>query len=88
MRIYVLRLDGRAELARAFERVQEEPQVASCAIELELDRIRFLAPRKVAERLVERIYREGGLVWCSRHEFAVVEPAQWPGAPGASRSDR
>jgi hypothetical protein len=29
----------------------------------------LLAPRIVAERIVERLYLEGGLAWCSRHAF-------------------
>ena len=34
-------------------------------------RLRFLGPRALAERLVEQIYEDGGLTWCSRHD--VVE---------------
>jgi len=34
-------------------------------------RLRFLGPRALTERLVEQIYEDGGLTWCSRHD--VVE---------------
>ena len=34
-------------------------------------RIRFLAPAAAADALVEDIYLEGGLVWCSRHDVAT-----------------
>ena len=43
--------------------------VASCLVEPDLGRIRFLAPRKAADALVERIYFDGGLVWCSQHDL-------------------
>jgi len=68
MRIYLLRLSNRAHLERTFERVLDAPRVASCTVELQYDRLRFLATRAVADSLVESIYLEGGLVWCSRHQ--------------------
>lgn len=76
MRVYVLRLADRSRLDRAFARVLDARGVASCSVEPELRRLRFLAPRRSAERLVEAIYLEGGLEWCSRYE--VEEPAGDP----------
>jgi hypothetical protein len=73
MRVYVLHLDGPSALARAFDHVLESQDTASCMIEPELERIRFLAPADAADALVERIYLEGGLLWCSRHD--TIEPA-------------
>ena len=70
MRVYVLHLEGPAALARAFDHVLES-DAASCMIEPELERIRFLAPIELADALVERIYQEGGLLWCSRHDVAM-----------------
>lgn len=70
LRVYVLRFDCRTSLTRAFDRVLVSPEVESCMIEAEHTRIRFLAPAKEAEALVERIYRDGGLLWCSRHELS------------------
>jgi hypothetical protein len=72
MRVYVIHLDGPSALARAFDRVLESPDAASCMIEPELERIRFLAPIAAADELVELIYQEGGLLWCSRHD--IVDP--------------
>jgi hypothetical protein len=72
MRVYILRLADRSRLDRAFERVLDARGVASCSVEPELRRIRFLAPRRSAERLVEIIYLEGGLEWCSRYEVAEL----------------
>jgi hypothetical protein len=69
MRVYVLHLRGVAALTRAFDLVMESRHVASCLIEPERARIRFLAPGKAADRLVEHIYHEGGLTWCSQHDI-------------------
>ncbi len=44
---------------------------AAWTIEPELSRVRFLATVRYADALVQRIYPEGGLAWCSRHD--VVE---------------
>jgi hypothetical protein len=70
LRVYVLLLRDAAALTLAFDRVLESRHVASCQIEPEHGRIRFLAPRRAADALVERIYHEGGLTWCSQHDIA------------------
>jgi hypothetical protein len=67
LRVYELRFAEPATLERAFDRVNGHPQVASCSFELAPRRIRLLAPLAVGEALVERLYLEGGLSWCSRH---------------------
>jgi len=69
--VYVLRFADVARLTRAFDRVIDAPEVASCALELEQRQVRLLAPPAVAERIVERLYLEGGLAWCSRHAFEL-----------------
>ena len=69
LRMYELRFAERSALSRAFDRVNADPDVASCSFEVVPRRIRLLARRAVAERLVERLYLEGGLAWCSRHAF-------------------
>jgi hypothetical protein len=71
MRVYVLVLRGAPALTRAFDRVMESRHVASCLIEPESGRIRFLAPPKAADALVEQIYEEGGLTWCSQHDVGL-----------------
>ncbi len=76
MRVYVLHFENMGRLTRAFDWVLEDADVESSMIEPEGLRLRFLGPRALTDRLVERIYQDGGLVWCSRHD--VVE--------GASRS--
>jgi hypothetical protein len=73
--IYVLHLGSRSRLEGAFERVLEHGAVASCAVEPGLGRLRFLAPRRVGDELVEGIYLEGGLAWCSRH--TLHEQDRW-----------
>jgi hypothetical protein len=80
MRVYVLVLRGAPALTRAFDRVMESRHVASCLIEPESGRIRFLAPPKAADALVEEIYAEGGLTWCSQHDVSL----QGDGAAAAS----
>jgi hypothetical protein len=72
MRVYVIHLRGAAALTRAFERVMESRHVASCLIEPERGRIRFLAPPKAADAIVEQIYHEGDLTWCSQHDLDVA----------------
>jgi hypothetical protein len=69
LRVYELRFAERGALSRAFDRVNADPDVASCSFEVAPRRIRLLARRAVGERLVERLYLEGGLAWCSRHPF-------------------
>lgn len=75
MRVYILRFGNEARLQNAFDRVLESPHVASCMVESSEARIRFLAPAAAADALVEDIYLEGGLVWCSRHDVAsAIDP--------------
>ena len=67
--VYELRFAERSALSRAFDRVDGDPEIASCSFEVVPRRIRMLARRAVAEPIVERLYLEGGLAWCSRHSF-------------------
>ena len=71
MRVYVLRFENLGRLTRAFDRVLEHADVESSMIEPDDMRLRFLGPRALTERLVEQIYEDGGLTWCSCHD--VVE---------------
>jgi hypothetical protein len=75
LRVYVLRFAERAALSRAFDRVSDHPEVASCSFELQECQIRLLARPAVGESLVEHLYLEGGLAWCSRHAFEHPPPA-------------
>lgn len=65
--VYDLELHSDPRLRSAFALVSESREVSSCAVEPERRRLRFLAPPAAARGLVERIYAEGGLSWCSRH---------------------
>jgi hypothetical protein len=69
MRVYVMHFRSSGAFTSAFDSVMDARDVASCLVEPDLGRIRFLAPRKAADALVERIYVEGGLVWCSQHDL-------------------
>jgi hypothetical protein len=80
MRVYILRFANESRLHGAFDRVLESQHVASCMIEAPEARIRFLAPARAADALVEQIYLEGGLVWCSRHDVETP-PARTLEAP-------
>ena len=68
-RIYDLRLASPPRLAGAMARILESEAVASCAVEPELLRVRFIARPRRADALVREIYAEGGLTWCSRHDW-------------------
>jgi len=74
MRVYVLHFENMGRLTRAFDRVLEHAGVESSMIEPDGMRLRFLGPRALTERLVEEIYEDGGLTWCSRHD--LVEGAE------------
>jgi len=74
LRVYVLRFLEPTALTRAFDHVSDHPDVASCSFELPERQIRLLARPAVGEPLVERLYLEGGLAWCSRHAFGA-DPA-------------
>ena len=74
MRIYLLHLASAERLTAASARVFESSQVESCTVEPETGRLRFHAPQRAGDAIVERIYAEGGLTWCSRHEPARSEP--------------
>jgi hypothetical protein len=68
MRLYVIRFANVVTLTRAFERLMDSERVASCMIEPQERRLRFLAPVDHADAMLHHFYSEGGLVWCSRHE--------------------
>ena len=72
--VYVLRFADVGPLTRAFDRIPDVREVASCSLELPQRQVRLLAPPKVAEPLVVRLYLEGGLAWCSRHAFDSEPP--------------
>ncbi|MEN8181883.1 MAG: hypothetical protein ABFS46_05045 [Myxococcota bacterium] len=68
MRVYLLEFDRPETLSRAFELVLESGRVRSCSAESGSRRLRFVAAPRPGDRLLERIYLDGGLTWCSRHE--------------------
>ena len=73
MRVYVLRLERARNLRWAFNIIAEAACVVSSTFEAQLCEVRFVAPRRQADALVERIYLDGGLVWCSRHDFKRIQ---------------
>jgi hypothetical protein len=81
VRLYLLEFDGPETLARGFERVLDCGRAESCALEAGGRRLRFVAPERPAQALLERIYADGGLVWCSRHD---LDTAPEPGLEAAS----
>ena len=67
LQIYILRIESETALENAFREAIEAEGVESCLVEPDRLQLRFLAPRARADALLERIYLEGSLVWCSRH---------------------
>jgi hypothetical protein len=63
-----LRLQGEGNIERAFDVISNARNVSSCSFEPRLRQVRFVAPPREADALAERIYLDGGLVWCSRHD--------------------
>ena len=84
MRVYMLQFATRSELSRAFDRILDDDEVSSCMIDMEIGRLRFLAPPEHADDLVERIYMDGGLTWCSRHDIGSATDRLRPTRAGAS----
>lgn len=80
--VYVLRFESVGPLTSAFDRVLGAPEVESCSLELHQRQLRLLAPRPVAERIVERLYLEGGLAWCTRHAFEAEPDESAPTRTG------
>ena len=68
MRVYVLRLEGERNIERAFDVISNARNVLSSIFEPGLRQVRFVAPPHEADALAERIYLDGGLIWCSRHD--------------------
>ena len=80
LRVYMLRFESPGSVSRAFERLMASSRIDGCLVEPKRGRLRFLAPRRLADRLVEQIYLEGGLIWCSRHDRKAGAKRQdvWP----------
>jgi hypothetical protein len=76
MRVYDLRFRDAASVARAFERLMASSQVDTCEVEPEKVRLRFVAPAAAAVGLLERIYLDGDLTWCSGHDLVAAAQAQ------------
>ncbi|MFQ5699004.1 MAG: hypothetical protein ACE5IL_12055 [Myxococcota bacterium] len=79
--IHELRFSDEAALSRAFGRVRGSEWVEDCLIEPARLRIRFVAPSDRAAGLVERLYRDRGLVWCERHPLGA-QPCERAGGMG------
>ena len=69
MHVHTLRFTTQNDLMRSFDHLARSSFVEDCLVEPESLRIRFLAPPNPGNGLVERIYLDGGLTWCSRHRL-------------------
>jgi len=69
LRVHVLRFSHPGAMVRAFGDLNDDPDVESCVVEVEVCQIRFVAERKISDALIEHFYADGGLVWSSRHEL-------------------
>jgi hypothetical protein len=68
--LLTLEFTSQAHLSRAFEELLSSEHLEDCLVETDLARLRFVAPPGHAEALLERVYRQGGLRWCSRQRLA------------------
>jgi len=73
VRVYVLRLERARNLQWAFNVIAKADYVVSSTFETQPCQVRFVAPRRQADALVKRIYLDGGLVWCSRHDLNLTQ---------------
>lgn len=71
MQIHTLYFTDASELTRSFSCLAASESVEDCLVEPDRLRIRFLAPVASAEKLIERIYLDGGLKWCSRSSVSA-----------------
>jgi hypothetical protein len=65
--VYRLQFTSDADLQRAVAQVLGCDRIDDCLVDAPAGLIRFAAPELEAEALVERLYLEGGLRWCTRH---------------------
>ena len=83
MRVYVMEFVSPGAFSRAFDLVLEADAVASCSAEPEGRRIRIVAGSRDADTLAERLYLDGGMTWCSRHDLLAGGTASAEGSPKA-----
>ena len=76
MRVYLMEFVSPGAFSRAFDVVMEADAVASCSAEPEGRRIRIVARSNDADALAERLYLDGGMTWCTRHDLLLQRPAQ------------
>lgn len=69
MFVHDLQFRDLSHLTRSVNELLDTEGVEDCLIEADDLRLRFVAPRKLADHLLERIYLHGGLTWCSRHRL-------------------
>jgi len=67
LQVHVLRFSDTQAMRRAFGDLNDNPDVESCVVEPEVCQIRIMAEPKVSDAVIQRLYEDGGLVWCSRH---------------------
>ena len=75
MRVYVMEFASPAAFSRAFDVVMESDAVASCSAEPQGRCIRIVARSSDADALAERLYLDGGMTWCSRHDVLAQRSA-------------
>ena len=69
MDVHDLQFRDIGHLTRSVNELLDSEGVEDCLIEADDLRLRFVAPRRLADVLLERIYLQGGLTWCSRHKL-------------------
>ncbi len=72
--VFRLRLSDARRLEEAFALLIEDDHVASLSIQPLTLSAFFMATSAVGAPLVERIYQDGGLRWCSSHRVRFLVP--------------
>ena len=78
MRIYLLRFDSSEATNRAFGLLMDAGAGESALVGPEAGRVRFIAKPCDAEPLLQRIYLQRGLRWCTSHPALSSIPASIP----------
>ncbi len=71
--VHDLQFRDETHLNRSAQDLLVADGVEDCLVEAESLRLRFVASAEVGAGLIEEIYLDGGLTWCSRHE--LIDPA-------------
>lgn len=85
MLVHTLELADRKQLGRAIEAVLDTEGLSDCSVEIDVLRIRFVAPEERAARVIRLLARHGGLRTAVR-EWVDTGLVQGGGVHGGAKA--